>query len=319
MAGAPAKTPGTFMHSLKELLTEATRPPRADTGQALGYSQEHAVYAILIVVFFTGTVSLAPLIVEALKTQVPPILYTRVAMIIATGLLLGVKAIPRRSMIAAFCLSILAIGAWTMAYTGSVDEGIAWLVAAPLFTGLLLGSGAGLGALAVVAVLLGSLSLLALELKFPWAQTPAILNGTYVPSLFLDAFLLIAIGFITKAAKRSTATAAAAMNASLEAERILGAQQTKARNAEDARVAAEDIARRQEALFHGLVEHSADIVLLLDADGRVRMCGPAVLPLAGYAPDEFIGHDFFSFILEEQASDQRAMFSSSLVAGLPTF
>ncbi|TFG82050.1 MAG: EAL domain-containing protein, partial [Spirochaetales bacterium] len=46
---------------------------------------------------------------------------------------------------------------------------------------------------------------------------------------------------------------------------------------------------------------------------------PAVLPLAGYAPDEFIGHDFFSFILEEQASDQRAMFSSSLVAGLPTF
>ena len=290
-----------------------------EAGPSLGYSREHAVRSMLIVAFFLGTITLAPLIVAAIEGPVPAILFTRAAMIVVAGLILGVKAIPARNAVAMFCLAFLSIGAWTMTQYGFQGEGLAWLIAAPVFAALLLGKAAGLGVLLVVAAMLAAATWLAPLEGFAWARTPFLQESVYVPFLFLDAFLMLATGIITTAAERTTAASSAALAAMLEAERNLGTQLARTRSAEDARAAAEDAAHRQEALFLGLVEHSADILMLLDADGRVRMCGPAILSLAGYTPDEIVGRDFFSFILEEHAADQRAMFSSSLVAGLPTF
>lgn len=78
-------------------------------------------------------------------------------------------------------------------------------------------------------------------------------------------------------------------------------------------------ARRYEALFRGLVEHASDVVLILESDGRVRFCGPSTRPLLGFPPEQIEGQDFFSFLSDGYASEQRAMFSSNLVAEHPTF
>jgi len=77
--------------------------------------------------------------------------------------------------------------------------------------------------------------------------------------------------------------------------------------------------RRYEALFKGLVQHASDVVLILESDGRVRFCGPSARSLLGYAPEEIEGRDFFSLVGEGFAAEQRAMFSSNLVAEHPTF
>ncbi|MCP5454415.1 MAG: EAL domain-containing protein [Spirochaetaceae bacterium] len=77
--------------------------------------------------------------------------------------------------------------------------------------------------------------------------------------------------------------------------------------------------RRYEALFKGLVQHASDVVLILESDGRVRFCGPSARSLLGYAPEEIEGRDFFSLLGEGFDTEQRAMFSSNLVAEHPTF
>lgn len=77
--------------------------------------------------------------------------------------------------------------------------------------------------------------------------------------------------------------------------------------------------RRYEALFKGLVQHASDVVLILESDGRVRFCGPSARSLLGYAPEEIEGRDFFSLVGEGFDTEQRAMFSSNLVAEHPTF
>ncbi|MDX9898238.1 MAG: EAL domain-containing protein [Spirochaetia bacterium] len=78
-------------------------------------------------------------------------------------------------------------------------------------------------------------------------------------------------------------------------------------------------ARRYKALFRGLVEHASDVVMILEADGWVRFCGPSTRSLLGYAPEHVEGTDFFSFLSDNYATEQRAMFSSNLVAEHPTF
>ncbi len=78
-------------------------------------------------------------------------------------------------------------------------------------------------------------------------------------------------------------------------------------------------ARRYEALFRGLVQHAADVVLILEADGWVRFCGPSARAVLGYAPEDIEGLDFFTLLGEGHATEQRAMFSSNLVAEHPAF
>jgi diguanylate cyclase (GGDEF)-like protein/PAS domain S-box-containing protein len=77
--------------------------------------------------------------------------------------------------------------------------------------------------------------------------------------------------------------------------------------------------RRYEALFRGLVEHASDVVLILESNGIVRFCGPSARSTLGYAPEELEGTDFFSLLAEDFSVEQRAMYSSNLVAEHPTF
>lgn len=91
----------------------------------------------------------------------------------------------------------------------------------------------------------------------------------------------------------------------------------EARGAEPVEVVPLD--QRYEALFKGLVQHGSDVVMILEADGRVRFCGPSARSLLGYAPEDIEGRDFFSLLGSGNAVEQQAMFSSNLAAEYPTF
>jgi diguanylate cyclase (GGDEF)-like protein/PAS domain S-box-containing protein len=47
--------------------------------------------------------------------------------------------------------------------------------------------------------------------------------------------------------------------------------------------------QNSEARYRALADHSSDIIMNLDVDGRIRFASPAIFQLAGYFPDELVG------------------------------
>ncbi|MDP9362675.1 MAG: PAS domain-containing protein, partial [Chloroflexota bacterium] len=67
--------------------------------------------------------------------------------------------------------------------------------------------------------------------------------------------------------------------------------------------------RRAEARFRALVENSADIVTLVDADGIVLFQSPAVASILGYRPKERVGQDAFALMHPDDGPRVRAWFA----------
>ncbi|MBA3276844.1 MAG: PAS domain S-box protein, partial [Chloroflexia bacterium] len=63
-----------------------------------------------------------------------------------------------------------------------------------------------------------------------------------------------------------------------------------------------------ESYFRTLVQHAADIITILDADGIVRYESPALQQVLGYHPDELVGTDPFALIHPDDAPAIRDRF-----------
>jgi len=68
--------------------------------------------------------------------------------------------------------------------------------------------------------------------------------------------------------------------------------------------------RASEARFRALAEHASDLVLLLDADGRIRHASASTARVLGHAPAALVGTDSFAYIHPDDAARARATFAS---------
>lgn len=75
---------------------------------------------------------------------------------------------------------------------------------------------------------------------------------------------------------------------------------------------AEQDLRCREAHFRSLIEHSHDLVSILDADGTVRYQSPSVERILGHAPGELIGTNSFELVHPEDAARLRSIFQRGL-------
>jgi diguanylate cyclase (GGDEF)-like protein/PAS domain S-box-containing protein len=66
---------------------------------------------------------------------------------------------------------------------------------------------------------------------------------------------------------------------------------------------------RNERLFSSLVEHSADVVTLVGADGVVRYHSPGVKAMFGRHPDELVGKQLGELIHPDDLSEAQAVFA----------
>lgn len=72
--------------------------------------------------------------------------------------------------------------------------------------------------------------------------------------------------------------------------------------------AAEARVEASEERFRGIIEHSNDIILLLDTDGSILYASPAFARQLGYELWTVLGQDFFSFVHDEGRESLRGGF-----------
>jgi diguanylate cyclase (GGDEF)-like protein/PAS domain S-box-containing protein len=92
---------------------------------------------------------------------------------------------------------------------------------------------------------------------------------------------------------------------------IVVARQVAAQR-KNAELAAERLAR--EAHFRALVQHSSDMVLVLDATGMVREASPAVERVLGHAPESVVGRPFHSFFVADEMTAVQADIAQAIAA-----
>lgn len=84
----------------------------------------------------------------------------------------------------------------------------------------------------------------------------------------------------------------------------------------NALLAADRLAR--EAHFRALVQHSSDMVLVLDASGFVREASPAVARVLGHSPESVVGRPFCDFFVADDMAAVQADIAQAVAAGTGT-
>lgn len=91
-----------------------------------------------------------------------------------------------------------------------------------------------------------------------------------------------------------------------------------ARELERHRIAVEERTRAlemREEYFRSLIEDTADIIAVLEADGRVRYASPSITRILGHSAEEWIGRNVFAFVHPEDAAEACRRFRSGLGRG----
>lgn len=73
--------------------------------------------------------------------------------------------------------------------------------------------------------------------------------------------------------------------------------------------------RDSEARYRVLADHSTDIILNLDVDGRIRFASPSVRQLGGYDPEQLVGRNSIELIAPEHVESVREAHLATLKAG----
>ncbi len=75
---------------------------------------------------------------------------------------------------------------------------------------------------------------------------------------------------------------------------------------------AQEAVARSEARFRALLEHAAELTLLLDREGRITFASPACLRLLGYAPEQMQGRSAFEFLHPDELDRAYAAFAGHM-------
>jgi PAS domain S-box-containing protein len=72
-----------------------------------------------------------------------------------------------------------------------------------------------------------------------------------------------------------------------------------------------DELKRNEARFRALIEHSSDLVMIVDRQGKIRYVSPASVRVAGRTQSELLGHDLTDFLPSEDVPKVRVALRSA--------
>lgn len=317
MSGKGVKQSSELLKSAGEFLVSAVRPRESVPGRYVDAARQSSFKAMLLISFIIGIVTLTPMVVARRSELTGLTTVAYLGSFALIGVVFAFHSIPSRIHYLVAVATVLALGTTLLWTTGPLGGGLAWLALAPLLATALIGLSFGLGTL-TLATAVAAIAVLSLHGRIAWTDSgfPASL---YLTVACADLLATICVGMLMSAAGKSESDTALALSEKTRFGQELLAAGAELRAEQEAHGTARRLAKKQEALFKALVEHSADIVMILDADARIRLCGSSALSILGREAEELRGTDFFSLLTDEYAADRRAMLASSLVSGLPTF
>jgi PAS domain S-box-containing protein len=79
----------------------------------------------------------------------------------------------------------------------------------------------------------------------------------------------------------------------------------------------EDQLREREAQFRSLIEHSSDVICVMDRDGIIEYKSPAIFDTLGFTPEEMVGTSVYDEVCEEDVPLTREAVERLLRTGTP--
>ena len=75
---------------------------------------------------------------------------------------------------------------------------------------------------------------------------------------------------------------------------------------------AEQALRESERMFRSITEQISEVVFVNNSFGEITYVSPVVEKIAGYKPDELLGHAFFEYMAEEEVPRAIAIFTDAM-------
>ncbi len=137
-------------------------------------------------------------------------------------------------------------------------------------------------------------------------------------SVSLMTYVAVVPGFalLLKAAQEQAAQPLAGLVLGAVALTVLAFVRQVASTRETVRLHTESAARNNEARFRALVQHSSDVITILDADGTIRYVSPSVWTVLGHDPQKLVGTKLTA-LLHEEDLEFAGMFLSDLARATP--
>ena len=72
--------------------------------------------------------------------------------------------------------------------------------------------------------------------------------------------------------------------------------------------------KHREAHFRSLIEHTTDLIAIVDAEGRISYMSPSIERILGYSRDSVIGKQAFDFVHPEELAHARELFNQRIAS-----
>jgi diguanylate cyclase (GGDEF)-like protein/PAS domain S-box-containing protein len=118
-------------------------------------------------------------------------------------------------------------------------------------------------------------------------------------SIMTCAAVLPGFALLLKAARDQGTEPLAGLVIGAVALTALGFARQVASTRETVRLTTESTVRNNEARFRALVQHSSDVITILDADGTIRYASPSVWTVLGHDPQSLVGTRLTALLHEE--------------------
>lgn len=274
--------------------------PLVEEKDGLRYWRVRILFAILFTGVLLGLAVFVPVSVMVVRDRLWALGAVDAAAWLISACLLFSRRLSYETRATLTLLMPYAIGLAVILSKGPLSGGPAWLFAFAVLVGVLLGSRAAMGAVALNALTLGVIGWMINTDRFgqgfPFFESTRAMVVTWVNFVFLNAVTSISVTVLVKglvAAHKKEKD----LSSYLERERTRlmeakGELELEARERKRAQEAREE----QEKRYGDLIDSITDFIYSHDLEGRFISLNRAALDALGYAPEEIIGRPITDFV-----------------------
>ena len=289
---------------IRMLVNRWTTPTDPAHENTVRYWQDRLLFALLLAALVLGFIVYIPSVVLCIQERLWHLVVADTMIYGWVGVLFFRRSLPFAVRAYSIVYMTYALGMVLLLTRGSFAAGPVWLFAFPVLSAVFFGIRTSIMALVLNAFTIIAIGILYAQGMFPWGYWITNTMEKWVVVginfLFLNAFVAISVGYISRGLMISLGREKATRNALelkhgelLNFNRQLEAEMAERRKAEEALMESEE---RYRALF----DRSFELVFLCDFGGNILDGNDVLLDLMGYSRENLRSLNFRSILPEDQ-------------------